>query len=277
MRSRHFGNAISVEFDYASEMCVCDVDPAWSKEMKKLLIAVGGIAAMVTSVSAADLDARLSTKAPSIPVTYKWSGFYMGVNAGSGSARQCWDLVRADVAFALPRDMGCQNARGATVGGQVGYRWQSGRWVFGLEGQGNWADFAGSNSSLAFADETNNSKVRAFGLITGQVGYAWSNLLFYVKGGAAAANDKYDVFRASTGSLIVGASKTRWGGAVGTGLEFAFAPNWSLGVEYDHLFLGSSDVTLTGQFVDVARIQQNADIALARLNYRFGGSGLTGR
>ena len=162
------------------------------------------------------------------------------------------------------------------VGGQVGYRWHLASWVFGIEGQGNWADFAGNNSSLAFADETNRSKVHAFGLITGQVGYAWNYWLFYVKGGAAAVDDKYDTFRTSTGFLILGASKTRWGGSVGTGLEFAFAPNWSIGVEYDHMFLGSSDVTLTGQFVDVVRIHQDVDIGLARLNYRFGGSRIAG-
>ncbi len=30
---------------------------------------------------------------------------------------------------------------------------------------------------------------------------------------------------------------TRWGGTIGAGLEYAFAPNWSVGVEYNHLFM----------------------------------------
>jgi outer membrane immunogenic protein len=268
-----------VEIDYGSEIAGASVDPVRSKEMKAFLIAAAGMAAMVTSVSAADLGARAYTKAPppGMAVTYNWSGFYLGVNGGGGSAGKCWDLVRADVDFALPREEGCHNATGGTVGGQVGHRWRLAHWVFGIEGQGNWADFAGSNSSLAFADETNKSKVRAFGLVTGQVGYAWNNWLFYVKGGAAVADDRYETFRTSTGSFILGASKTHWGGAVGTGFEFAFAPNWSFGVEYDHLFLGSSEVTMTGQFVDVVRVHQDVNIGLARLNYRFGGSGIAGR
>ena len=67
--------------------------------------------------------------------------------------------------------------------------------MFGLEGQGNWADFSGSNVSLACfgAATTNRSKIDAFGLFTGQVGYAWNNVLLYVKGGAAVTADRYRV------------------------------------------------------------------------------------
>ena len=46
---------------------------------------------------------------------------------------------------------GCHDATGGTVGGQVGYRWQSTAWVFGVEAQGNWANFEGSNTSLYLA------------------------------------------------------------------------------------------------------------------------------
>ena len=63
--------------------------------------------------------------------------------------------------------------------------------MFGLEAQGNWADLNGSNVSLFIPAWTNNSKIEAFGLFTGQVGYAWNNVLWYVKGGAAVTDDKY--------------------------------------------------------------------------------------
>jgi outer membrane immunogenic protein len=150
-------------------------------------------------------------------------------------------------------------------------------WVFGVEGQGNWADFSGSNTSLVFAPDFNRSRIDAFGLITGQVGYAWNNVLFYVKGGAAVTGDKYDTFDGVTGALLGSANETRWGGTVGAGLEFGFASNWSLGVEYDHLFMGSRDVSLTtpaGLFLQTDHISQDADIGLIRLNYRFGGYGV---
>ena len=58
---------------------------------------------------------------------------------------------------------GCHDATGGTAGGQIGYRWQSGAWVFGLEAQGNWADFSGSNISLgarAFTQPLEDRRVR---------------------------------------------------------------------------------------------------------------------
>ncbi len=162
--------------------------------MKKILLGTVALAAlgMAAPASAADLAARPYTKAPPPMVSpiYDWSGFYIGINGGGGSSHKCWDLVTTPTGVPLTAAEGCHDATGGTVGGQIGYRWQASNWVFGLEGQGNWADFKGSNSSLFFVD-TNQSKIDAFGLITGQVGYAWNNALFYVKGGGAVVGDKY--------------------------------------------------------------------------------------
>ncbi|MHC2279511.1 hypothetical protein ACVME8_006154 [Bradyrhizobium diazoefficiens] len=74
--------------------------------------------------------------------------------------------------------------------------------MFGLEGQGNWADFSGDNISLLFpgsalvTGDRNRSRIDSFGLITGQVGYAWNSVLLYVKGGAAVVGDKFDIYAA---------------------------------------------------------------------------------
>jgi hypothetical protein len=115
---------------------------------------------------------------------------------------------------------GCHDATGGTAGGQFGYRWQSGTWVVGLEAQGNWTDLRGSNPSLAFPGTTIRSKVDAFGLITGQVGYAANNVLLYVKGGAAVTADRYRI-NTTAGNVLLATSNddTRWGGVVGVGLR----------------------------------------------------------
>jgi outer membrane immunogenic protein len=249
--------------------------------MKKIL--VGAICAVALSASApasaADLAARPYVKAPppAIAAIYDWSGFYIGINGGGGSVHKCWDFVSDDGTLSPE---GCHNATGGTVGGQIGYRWQTGQWVFGFEGQGNWADFRGDNIS-AIVDLRNQSRIDSFGLITGQVGYAWNNVLFYVKGGAAVVGDRYRTFDLTTGLQFDGANETRWGGTVGAGLEFGFAPNWSVGIEYDHIFLGSRDVTFfgAGNFTNAPlgvatvteHISQNVDMGLVRLNYRWGG------
>ncbi|TPQ31159.1 hypothetical protein C2U70_24825 [Bradyrhizobium guangdongense] len=228
------------------------------------LVALGAAAPAV----AADLAARPYTKAPAmVAAIYDWSGFYIGINGGGASARTSWDQTAPLVA-----GEGSHNATGGTVGGQVGYRMQSGQWVFGVEGQGNWADFSGSNLS-AVTGLTNRTKIDSFGLITGQVGYAWNNVLVYVKGGAAVVGDKYDVLTAA-GVVAASASETRWGGTIGAGLEVGFAPNWSVGVEYNHIFLGDSTKNLTtaaGIVLQSDRIKQDVDMGLVRLNYKFGG------
>jgi len=213
--------------------------------MKKFLLGTVGLIALgiaAAPASAADLAARPYTKAPPpIAALYDWSGFYIGGNGGWGSARKCWDfLTPAGVFFA---NEGCHDATGGTAGGQIGYRWQAGTWVFGLEGQGNWADFHGSNTSLAFPGFRNDSRVDAFGLFTGQIGYAWNNTLLYVKGGGAVTSDRYRSFTIGGIQASNNQDDTRWGGVVGVGLEFGFAPNWSAGVEYDHLFMQDKTYT----------------------------------
>src|SRR6202043_2508186 len=97
---------------------------------------------------------------------------------------------------------------------------------------------------LLFPPDFNRSRIDAFGLITGQVGYAWNNVLVYVKGGGAVTGNKYDVFSAA-GALLSSANETRWGGTVGAGLEYGFAQNWSVAVEYDHLFMANNSRSFT--------------------------------
>jgi len=250
--------------------------------MKKFLAGVAALAALgAAPASAADLPARAYTKAPAmIAAIYDWSGFYIGVNGGGGSAQNCWDLAGTGAGPLAPTlAQGCHDATGATAGGQMGFRWQAGGWVFGIEGQGNWADLKGNNlnalagTAFAPAGLTNESKINSFGLITGQVGYAWNNVLWYVKGGGAVVDERFRTF-IIPGAVIDSATDTRWGGAIGTGVEVGFAPNWSVGVEYDHLFMGTRNInalTPLGAFSTTDRIRQDVDLGTVRVNYRWGG------
>ena len=245
--------------------------------MKKFLIGAVGLVAMATSASAADLG-RPYTKAPPMMVAmYDWSGFYIGLNGGGGWSHKCWDLVNNGAGPITALADGCHDATGGTFGGQIGYRWQASSWVFGVEAQGNWADFTGSNQSLQlFGQISNRSTIDGLGLFTGQVGYSWNNALLYVKGGAAVTHDKYQGFVTGGANVVLdNASETRWGGVVGAGLEYGFAPNWSVGVEYDHLFMGTRDIGFTTVILPFAdrtdRIGQSVDMGTVRVNYRWGG------
>ena len=122
----------------------------------------------------------------------------------------------------------------------------------------------------------NRSKIDAFGLFTGQVGYAANNVLFYVKGGAAVTDNRLrrSVRRHRDRSRR---ADTRWGGTVGAGVEYAFAPNWSVGVEYNHLFMGTENYNFrgVGAFAGINirndDVKQDADLVTVRVNYRWGG------
>jgi outer membrane immunogenic protein len=256
--------------------------------MKKLLLATVGLVALgiAAPASAADLPVKAPPQPPPMAPVYDWSGFYIGGNAGGGWSHNCWDITsfRGPV---TPFSEGCHQATGGdgVVGGQIGYRWQQAGWVFGLEAQGDWADLRGSNTSLFIPAWTNNSNIDAFGLFTGQVGYAWNNVLWYVKGGGAVAGDRYQGTVTTTGVLFDSASQTRWGGAVGTGLEIGFAPNWSVAVEYDHLFMGNQSITTTsagvlagipaGSIFRTDSIRQDVDMVTARIDYHFSWGSLT--
>jgi outer membrane immunogenic protein len=255
--------------------------------MNKFLLVTAGLLAlgMAAPASAADLAARPYTKAPPAPVIpiYDWSGFYIGANGGGAWSRKCWDVTSFLARVPPSVGEGCHDASGAVAGGQVGYRWQTAGWVFGLEAQGDWADLRGSNVSIFIPAWTNNSKIEAFGLFTGQVGYAWNNVLWYVKGGGAVTDDRYRGTVTATGAVFDSANETRWGGVVGTGLEYGFAPNWSVAVEYDHLFMDRRNITTTsagvlagipaGSVFRTDSIRQDVDMVTARINYHFNWGG----
>jgi outer membrane immunogenic protein len=255
--------------------------------MKKIVFAALALAIGATNGSTADLSApapsysKVASQMMAPVSAYDWSGFYVGVNGGGGWSHKCWDMTDSVLhgPFVPAYRDGCHDATGGTVGGQLGYRWQSGSWVFGAEGQGNWARIRGENVSTFFniAPFLNRSTVNGLGLLTGQVGFAWNNFYWYAKGGAAVTRSKYEGIIAANDLVLDGVSVTRWGAVAGTGLEYGFTPNWSLAVEYDHLFMGNGSVTLVGigDLVGVnsrvIRVNQDIDLVTARINYRFGG------
>lgn len=249
--------------------------------MRKILLGMAAVVALgfAAPASAADLAARPYSKAPApmIAAIYDWSGLYLGVNGGWGSSHNCWTTATVLGVAVAPLTEGCHDASGGTAGGQIGYRWQASAFVFGLEAQGNWADLSGTNASLTAIGTTNHTRLDAFGLFTGQVGYAFDAALLYLKGGAAVTDTRYDGLVTATGVVADRATAARWGGTVGAGVEFGFAPNWSAALEYDHLFMGTHTFNFSGVFpvagvnTRTDSVRQDADLVTVRVNYRWGG------
>jgi outer membrane immunogenic protein len=267
----------------ASASIVSDRSPEATEQgentMKKFLLGTFGLVAlgMAAPASAADLAARPYTKAPPpmIAPIYDWTGFYIGANGGWGQSRNCWDFV--DVAGIVVAD-GCRERSGGLIGGQIGYRWQANQFVFGLEAQGDWADLSNQRVSIIDPLFSTRTKTDGIGLFTGQIGYAWNAALLYVKGGAAVTSNRFSILSTISGAELAAASATRWGGTIGVGFEYGFTPNWSIGAEYNHLFMGNANNSfsivnpINAAFV-TNRICQDVDMVTLRINYRFGGYG----
>ena len=209
---------------------------------------------------------------------FSWTGFYIGAHAGWGWGKTEWsdgclDLNPANSfceAEALG-PLGSYNLNGFLGGGQVGYDWQLGWAVFGIEADASWSDIKGSG--ICLGERQCSSKIDAFGTITGRFGGAFDRALLYVKGGGAWAHEKHTVVQlssATTSSL----SDTRWGWTVGAGVEYAFAPNWSGKIEYDFLDFGRDAhiFAFTPNFGVSGDVRQTIHTVKLGLNYRFGGS-----
>lgn len=238
--------------------------------MKKLLLGTVGLIGLVTPVFAADLPQRpLPAPAPAVvmPYMYDWTGFYVGANGGYGESRACWGN------FAGFNVEGCNSKWGGLVGGQAGYRWQLGQFVFGAELQGDWASLRASLPSVISPGGTDSSKVTSVGLFTGQLGYAANNVLFYLKGGGALANNYFLVQNAG-GTGLYNASSNKLGATVGVGLQYGITPSWTVGFEYNHLMMGNANNSFScnaGCAAIANTISQNIDMVTISVNYKFGG------
>jgi outer membrane immunogenic protein len=244
------------------------------RNSKLIVSAVVAISAIlgVTAASAADLAAapRTYSKAPVMvpPPVYNWTGFYIGINGGGG-----WG--RTDFQFSNGTPNANHDISGGLAGGQIGYNWQSGAWVFGLEADGDWANIKGSAlcPNPAFVCATN---VRDLASFRGRVGYTANNVLFYGTGGVGYANTRYSTltggvpFPTTTGFF----NSDRWGYAAGAGIEYGFTPNWSAKVEYMHYGFGTDTApVLTLGAASTAALRLNVDTVKVGLNYRFGWGG----
>jgi outer membrane immunogenic protein len=178
------------------------------------------------------------------------------------------------VGLAGPLNEGCHDPSGAILGGQIGFNWQTGPIVFGLEAQGDWADLRGQNLSLLpsppFPPSINRTRVDSLGLFTGRIGYAWGPTLIYAKGGAAVVHDRDDFTPTAPPAASTFTGETRWGGTIGGGVEYKFTQNLSGALEYNYVDLGKSRITFPSQpLAAIVDTDKNMHLVTVRLNYSF--------
>jgi outer membrane immunogenic protein len=207
--------------------------------MKRLLLA-GVALSVATAASAADMQARPYSKAPpaAVVAAYNWSGFYIGAMGGYG-----WDSG---------------NSSGGFGGGTIGYNWQMSNLVLGLEADVAGADISAGATIPGFASAS--AKIDALGTVRGRVGVAFDQVLLYGTGGYAWADTKVS---ASVLTLGVSDSKVLNGWTAGAGVEWMFAPRWSLKGEY--LYRSFSSTT----FASIPFGTLNINSGQVGVNYHF--------
>ena len=229
--------------------------------MKKLLmvavVAALGVAGLgATSGHAADIAVQPAyTKSPAAPIARSdWTGCYAGGNVGSGLHRIDQTAYRNVAGTPLTPPLVFGSADGSAVMGgvQVGCDYQfAGNWVLGAQGMFNFGKIKSSNvitdpQVIANApyQETATQNIYTG---TARLGYLLTpQVLAYAKGGGAWTRTDTSVFVASpVFGLSESASSNRQGWTAGGGLEWMFAPNWSLFAEYDYMDFGRKDVGFT--------------------------------
>jgi outer membrane immunogenic protein len=263
--------------------------------MNKLsLLGVAGLALTVAGPAlAADLPPEMPLKA-SFQQRFTWTGCYMGAHAGGAwtqtNAIDPVLLVQDNAAFGLAGNtVGTTTANvrqsGAVIGAQIGCDYQfSPSFVVGIEGGASGSTLKGSTvvpfqPAVAFPGETAAVKVTTdfIPTLTARVGYAADHWLFYAKGGAAWAYNKYSVIGTFQGTAFdaEGLSiKTGW--TVGAGVEWAFAEDWSARLEYDYYDFGNQAVTMNNAdpantFTGPMSYKQTAQAVKLGVNFRVPG------
>jgi outer membrane immunogenic protein len=225
----------------------------------------------IAIAAALGFSATAASAADIAPAAYDWSGFYFGANAGvawnnselesdyeyigSPPLPPIYDTLDFD---AVSSNLDADDAA-FTGGAMIGYNWQSGNLVVGVEADINYLGISDDNEKKALdyfplpgfpdlnASHDLSFEADWFGTLRGRLGFAADNLLFYGTGGLAYGHmeAKSDLV-ISTGDIPEylrykgSADEVNWGWTIGAGMEYGI-DNWSLGIEYLYVDLGDAD------------------------------------
>jgi outer membrane immunogenic protein len=260
--------------------------------MKGFYVGVVACAAVIVAGSASAADLGPGPVYGASPVgpapAFSWTGPYAGLFGGYG-----WGTAKAtepiNAATGFPYNVGSTpysvDTDGFFGGGTLGYNWQPGSLVFGVEGEIGYLGLKGSRIdpngiAIGTPDTTTRVKSDFYGAVTGRLGVPLSNILVYAEGGGALLDAKATTIDpciappvgCGIGTLSMSGDKTMFGWTAGGGVEWAYAANWTAKVEYAYFDFGTLDTTGTSTFAkrETQSIDVTAHSVRVGLNYRFG-------
>jgi outer membrane immunogenic protein len=264
--------------------------------MKKAWGLIGASLLVAGPAFAADLAVKGPVYKAPPPAAFSWTGFYIGGNVGYGANTTDGDPGCIDP-NGVSNGPECQvvpgghiNASGAFGGAQVGYNWQFGQYVWGIETDFQGSGIRGSTTvggpfgffggpglgqALPPGAFTASEDLQWFGTSRIRFGYAGiDRVLLYATGGAAygAASLSSNLTAPNVGSSYPSSmSVTKAGWAAGGGIEYAFTNNWTAKVEGLYFDLGNATTADLGAFGFTRSKEFALQYAVARLgiNYKF--------
>jgi outer membrane immunogenic protein len=239
------------------------------------LAAVSALLAMSMTANAADVGPGAPACVPPpiyVPPPFSWTGFYGGANLGA-----TWGQGQfTDNLFGLSFG----NSGAFIAGGQLGFNYQFGILVVGVEGDG---DVVANTNNGVLVPGIGTVQVitndRWIATLAGRFGVTYDRWLFYGKAGSGwVGNNALTFTNYATGASVTSPNNgTNSGWLAGAGIEWAFAPNWSAKIEYDYLGLANRTFTLPpGGFLPGDTFTTgNPSIQMVKvgINYLFNGMG----
>jgi outer membrane immunogenic protein len=245
---------------------------------KTMLLASAAGMALMPNAQAADLPAKAPALSPA--VSPNWTGFYVGLHAGAAWQKSQTNGTGYDCCRSLFPTSSDQSTTGFLGGGQIGYNWQNGNAVYGLE-----ADISKLNGSVTgYSTITNkgtqsnistSNKIDWLSTFRGRLGLAVGNAMAYATAGIAVGKVNNQLaITCGNGNCTPATwddTSTRAGLVAGGGVATMLSPNWILRGEALYVDLGKSTGTsVTGNGNGVAATFTNqAVIARLGIDYRF--------
>src|SRR6195256_2513607 len=229
--------------------------------------AVASVSMGLLVVDGPAMASEMPVKAPHIQSVFDWTGFYIGAHAGFGRGASIAGLTD-------PAITASSGSFGGVIGGvQAGYNVQlSSGIVLGAEADITFPNYLASNSIAALLATPRSDVVEQLdyaGTLRGRIGYASGHWLAYATSGLAWAGERF------VNTPAIGSEEkelnVRLGWAAGAGVEYAFAPHWSLRLEYLYSRFEQADI----RFPSATQISSSLDLQSIRvgLNRKFDGMG----
>jgi outer membrane immunogenic protein len=226
---------------------------------KKTMVLVGtaGAALAPTALVPAAQAADMAVKAPVLPpIVSSWAGFYIGGHVGGA-----WQQSTSNSSYGSITVQGS----GVIGGGQIGYNWQRGNFVYGIEADGSGL---GNAARSTLQGTSYSGKIDWLSTVRGRMGLAVNDTMVYATGGLAIGGVKNSIGVPGR-TPAYSDNRTQVGWTIGGGVEHMWTPNWTIGLEALFVDLGKSKDNSGGLPRGKSSFSNQAVIGRFKVNYKF--------